>query len=141
MILPSFAHKDKTTATLLAAAGGCIGLYRFYLGGKNDKAGWLHAISAPVSLLLHLINPDAPLLFVMAPLVISAFTGIIAALVIGTTSDEKWDALHNTHSQQHSVSRWPLALILVLTLGIVAGALISTIARTFDLLFTGGAYG
>ena len=36
---------------------------------------------------------------------------------------------------------WPLALILVLTMAIGAGALIATLARGFDLLYTGGAYG
>ena len=134
-------HKNKTIATLFASSGGCLGLYRFYLRSRKDKAGWLHVSSLPASLLLYLVIPDAPVLFIAAPLVVSALAGMIAGLVIGTTPDEKWDAQYNPQSQQCSASAWPLALILVLTLAIGAGGMISAIARTFDLLFTGGAYG
>ena len=40
-----------------------------------------------------------------------------------------------------SESRWPLAVIIVATVMVGAGMLIATIARLFDLLYTGGAYG
>jgi hypothetical protein len=55
--------------------------------------------------------------------------------------DEKWDALHNPQSPGSSKSGWLLILLLVLGLGAGATGLIAMIARTFDLLFTGGAYG
>ena len=137
--LPS--HKNKTTATLLAALSGCCGIHRFYLRGYHDKAAWLHLLSVPVSLLLHRMYPGAPLLFTLMPLVTSALIGALAALVMGTTPDDKWDAQYNPLSQKQSVSTWPLALILVLVLAIGAGSLIAVIARSFDLFFTGGAYG
>jgi hypothetical protein len=57
------------------------------------------------------------------------------------TADEKWDATHNAKSGQQSDSGWPLAVLLVLAFGTGAIAVIAAIARTVDLLFTGGAYG
>jgi uncharacterized integral membrane protein len=56
-------------------------------------------------------------------------------------SDEKWDASFNPASGQQSDSRWPLAVVLVAALMVGAFGLIATIARLFDLLYTGGIYG
>lgn len=134
-------HYNKTFATLLAATAGGFGAHRFYLYGKKDIWGWTHLASVPLSALFRLLAPGQPMLFVAAPLAISALAGFMEALVLGLTSDEKWDAEHNAASGRSSASGWLLALVLVLTLGIGAVALIAAIARTFDLLFTGGAYG
>ena len=134
-------HKNKTLTTLLAAVTGCIGLHRFYLSGSHDKWGWIHLISLPLSLTLHQIFFGLPGLLTYAPLLLSFLIALLEALVLGLMSDEKWDMHYNQNSGQHSDSSWPLALILVLTVGIGATALIATIARAFDLLYTGGAYG
>ncbi|HYD97440.1 MAG TPA: NINE protein [Noviherbaspirillum sp.] len=112
-------HKNKTLAAFLAAVFGGLGIHRFYLFGKKDKWAWVHVLLFPLSV----------------------FAGFIEALVIGLTPDDKWDAAHNRDSGKKSDSGWPLAVLLVLTFGGGATALIATIARTFDLLFTGGAYG
>lgn len=135
------SHHNKTFATLLASTAGGVGAHRFYLYGIKDIWGWIHLASVPLSALFRLLVPGQPLLFVAAPLAISVLTGFIEALVIGLTTDEKWDVEYNVASGRSSASSWPLALVLVLTLGIGAVALIAAIARTFDLLFTGGAYG
>jgi TM2 domain-containing membrane protein YozV len=112
-------HKNKTLATLLAALFGGLGAHRFYLYGKKDGWAWVHLALFPLSV----------------------FPAFIEALVIGLTPDEKWDAIHNSHSGRQSSSGWPLALVLVLTFGGGAIATIAAIARAFDLLYTGGAYG
>ncbi|SNT01206.1 TM2 domain-containing protein [Noviherbaspirillum humi] len=112
-------HKNKTFATLLAFILGGIGAHRFYLYGRRDRWAWLHVLLFPLSI----------------------FAGFIEALVIGLTQDEPWDARHNANSGRQSHSGWPLAVLLVLTLGVGATALIATLARIFDLLYTGGAYG
>lgn len=112
-------HKNKTFAALLAAILGGIGAHRFYLYGKTDRWAWLHVLLFPLSI----------------------FAGFIEALVIGLTPDDKWDGQHNQESGRKSNSGWLLILLLVLTFGGGATALIAAIARTFDLLFTGGAYG
>jgi len=134
-------HKNKTRAALLAALGGGIGLYRFYLAGPKDKWGWLHFASLPISLLIYALFKNYHPFFTAIPFMISILTGFLACLVIGTMSDEKWDATYNADSGQHSETGWTMALLLVMTLAIGAGALIAFIARTFDLLFTGGLYG
>jgi hypothetical protein len=95
----------------------------------------------PLSLLLAATGGDRPLLFSAMPLVLSALAAVVEALVLGLTPDDKWDARHNPASGRRSSSTWPLALLLVLTTGVGAMAVIAVIARTFDLLYTGGAYG
>lgn len=134
-------HKNKTFATLLAAVLGGLGLHRFYLRGARDPWAWAHLASVPLSMMAMVIAAGHPQLFLLAPLIVSVLAGFVEALVLGLMPDEKWDAAYNQNSGRHSSSDWPLAMILVLTLGIGAIALIATIARTFDLLFTGGAYG
>ncbi|MFZ6642463.1 NINE protein [Undibacterium sp. TC4M20W] len=134
-------HKNKTLATLLAALFGAIGLHRFYLGGKKDKWGWLHFITLPISMVIHYFYFGKPEIVQYSFLLVSFLIAILETLVMGLTPDEKWDARHNSKSGKTSESNWPLALLLVLTLAVGAFALIATIARTFDLLYTGGAYG
>lgn len=136
-------HKNKTFATSLAFLLGGLGVHRFYLYGLKDKWGWLHVASLPLSVLaLFAIAGGAqPLAFAAAPLVISVLAGFLEALVIGLTPDDKWDARHNAGSGKTSHSGWLLVLLLILTLGVGATALIAAIARGFDLFFTGGAYG
>ena len=113
------AHKNKTLATFLAGVLGGLGAHRFYLYGKKDKLAWLHIVLFPLSI----------------------FAGFIAALVIGLTLDEKWDGLHNPVSGQTSDSGWTVVLMVIATFGIGTTLLIAAIARAFDLLYTGGAYG
>lgn len=113
------SHKNKTLATFLAAIFGGLGFHRFYLHGKKDVWAWAHVLLFPLSI----------------------FAAFIEALVIGLTPDEKWDEAHNKDSGRKSDSGWLLVVLLVLTFGGGAIAIIAAIARTFDLLFTGGAYG
>ncbi|MFZ6846053.1 NINE protein [Undibacterium sp. RuTC16W] len=134
-------HKNKTITTLLAATLGSAGLHRFYLRGKQDIWGWLHLATLPLSWLFGHFFFGSPLLMTASPLVLSFLIAMLEALVLGLTADEKWDQQYNTQSGQTSESSWPLALILVLSLGVGAFALIATIARAFDLLYTGGSFG
>ncbi len=135
------AHKNKTLATFLAAAFGGLGLHRFYLRGHKDRWAWLHFCSAPLSLLLLLLGAGQPVFFLTGLFSISVLSGFLEALVLGLMSDEKWDLAFNLDSGTKSDSGWPLALLLVLAMGIGATALIAAISRAFDLLLTGGAYG
>ncbi|MCU6435591.1 NINE protein [Undibacterium sp. Jales W-56] len=134
-------HKNKTLATLLAATLGSAGLHRFYLTGKQDIWGWLHFSTLPLSWLLGHFFFGLPLLVTAGPFILSFLIAMLEALVLGLTADEKWDLKYNAQSGQASESSWPLALILVLSLGVGAFALIATIARAFDLLYTGGSFG
>ncbi|HVK94028.1 MAG TPA: NINE protein [Noviherbaspirillum sp.] len=134
-------HKNKTFATFLAAFFGWVGLHRFFLHGKKDLTGWTHAFTAPLSLLLILLFPAKPLTFTAMPLILSVLASLLGALVIGLTSDEKWDTAYNEASARRSDSGWPLAVLLVLVFAVGATTAIAIMARTFDLLFTGGSYG
>jgi TM2 domain-containing membrane protein YozV len=135
------SHKNKTFATLLAAVAGGLGAHRFYVFGKKDFWGWVHFATVPLAWIIVSTQKEQPLLFTAAPAVISILAAFIEALVIGLTPDDQWDQRHNPNSGQSSASGWPLALLLMLTLGFGATAVIAAMARMFDLLFTGGAYG
>jgi hypothetical protein len=135
-------HKNKTLATFITTLFGSIGLHRFYLHGIKDIWGWLHFASLPISLFAYLLwGQDQQTVFLFGPLIISGLIAFIESLVTGLTPDETWDAKYNANSGRQSDSGWFVILLAVLTLGIGAIALIGAIARTFDLLFTGGAYG
>ncbi|MBI3283894.1 MAG: TM2 domain-containing protein [Burkholderiales bacterium] len=134
-------HKNKTLATFLAALLGSLGAHRFYLSGWKDKWGWLHLATLPISLLLGNLFFGWPALLTYSLLVLSALIAVLEALVLGLMPDDKWDARYNPCSDRVSQSSWPLALLLVLTVALGATALIAVLARSFDLLYTGGAYG
>jgi len=134
-------HKNKTLATALAFLLGGLGVHRFYLKGSVDRIGLLHVCSIPATGMVYGLGHAPNAFYVLLPLILSWIVGFIEALVIGVMPDERWDAKYNAGSGRTSRSRWPLALILVLTMLVGATALIATIARLFDLLYTGGAYG
>lgn len=134
-------HKNKTFATFLALLLGGLGAHRFYLRGSVDKPGLLHVMSIPISGLIYGLAPDANWFFKALPIVLSYIAGFIEALAIGLTPDEKFDAAFNAGSGKANTSNWVLAVLLVATMMVGAVATIGTIARVFDLLYTGGAYG
>jgi hypothetical protein len=134
-------HYSKTLAAFLAAVFGGLGLHRFYLHGRKDFWAWAHFAALPLSMLLVVARPEQPDLFKVFPYVISALIGILAALVIGLTPDDKWDLHHNPTSGRQTASGWPLAVLLVLAFGMGAVGLMAALARGLDLWLTGGAFG
>lgn len=134
-------HKNKTFTTFITTVFGSLGLHRFYLYGSRDVWGWLHLVTLPLSVLALALWPDQQKLFLFTLFIASALIAILEALVTGLMPDEKWDAQQNPHSGEKSESTWLIALIIVFSVGLGAIGLIGTIARTFDLLFTGGSYG
>ena len=135
------SHKNKTFATLLTALFGSIGFHRFYLHGWQDTWGWVRFATLPLSLGSMTMAPDVPWIFTASPLILSVIVSVIETLVTGLTPDEKWDARHNPQSGQKTHSRWPLAVLLVLTFASGTMFFFFVLARTIDLLYTGGAYG
>jgi hypothetical protein len=134
---------NKTTAVFLASTLGGIGLHRFYIYGKKDFRGWVYASA----FLLYgcLVLSEFPeksfgdILYAVFPL--SVYAAFIESLAIGLTPDKKWDARNNAHIGRVNESRWPLVVLLVLTLLVGYTALVTSIARASDLLYTGGAFG
>jgi hypothetical protein len=135
------SHKNKTLATLLALTLGGLGAHRFYLKGGIDRLGLLHLCSVPAAGLVHGLGHAPNPFWVMLPLLLSYIAAFIEALVIGLTPDEKWDAAHNAGSGRKSRSNWVVVLLLVVTMLVGTTALVATLSRLFDLIYTGGAYG
>ncbi len=140
MALPR-PHKNKTLAALLAAVLGAAGIHRLYLRGAHDRLAWLHFALLAATLVLLVAAPSINLFYRLLPAILSMIAGFLQALVLGVTPDDKFDAAFNVGSDGRSDSRWPLALLLVATMLVGATVLISTMARLFDLMYTGGAYG
>ncbi|MDN4059448.1 NINE protein [Massilia sp. YIM B02769] len=135
-------YKNKTLATVLALALGGLGAHRFYLHGGVDRLGLLHACSLPVAGLVYSqTDAGVNVFYALLPLLVSYIVAFIAALAIGLTPDEKWDARFNAEAGRRTQSNWILAVLLVATLMVGATVLIATISRLFDLMYTGGAYG
>ncbi|HEY4318687.1 MAG TPA: NINE protein [Herbaspirillum sp.] len=137
----STPHKNKTLATFLAAFFGAVGAHRFYLHGLRDRLGWAHIATLPISLLAMTAWPDQQRLFTWLLFLISALAGMVEALALGLVPDEKWDARYNSQSGKSSDSGWIVVLLLIFSLTVGATGIIAAMARTFDLLYTGGAYG
>jgi hypothetical protein len=135
------AHKNKTLATALALFLGTLGAHRFYLHGPVDRLALLLASSLPIAALIYSKFDGINAFYVLLPLLVSGVIAFIAALVIGLTPDDKWDARFNPGSATQSRSSWVLAVLLVATLLVGTTVLIGTISRLFDLMYTGGAYG
>ena len=134
------AHKNKTIATLLALLLGGVGAHRFYLRGGTDRLGLLHLCSLPITGILYGAVKPHPF-YVVLPLLVSFIAGYIEALVLGLTPDEKWDEKYNKGSGRQTRSNWLLPVLLVITMLAGTIVLIGTMARLFDILFTGGAFG
>ena len=134
-------HKNKTVAAFLALVMGWAGVHRAYLRGMRDKWALLHVASVPAAALVLSLAPHANLFYQLLPMIVSYLAGLLEGLVIGLMPDEQFDARHNAGSSRQSASNWPLALILVGMMLVGTTALIATISRLSDLLYTGGAYG
>ena len=136
------SHKNKTFSTLLAILLGGIGAHRFYLYGKKDLWAWAAALTYALLAFAAVARlPQSVFIAFLILVIISFFAGLISALVIGLTPDEKWDAQHNADSGRSSNSSWFVILLVALAFALGSTALIATIARCFDLYLTGGAFG
>lgn len=135
-------HKNKTLSTLLAILFGGVGAHRFYLYDKKDVWAWLSVLAFALLYLATAARlPQAVFITFLTLVAISFFAGLIAALAIGLTPDEKWDRQHNPASGRTSNSGWTVILLVIITFALGSTALIAAIARSFDLYLTGGAFG
>jgi hypothetical protein len=131
--------KSKTLATWIALVGGSLGLHRFYLFGFRDVWGWLH----PLPTLLGLygvqrmldFGQDDQLSWALVPLLgAMVAASMLAAIVYGLTSDEKWDRRFNPDDGV-SKSGWGAVIGVVLALMLGAGVLMATIAFSGQRFF------
>jgi hypothetical protein len=92
---PDLPAKSKTLATWIALAGGSFGLHRFYLYGPRDWPAWLHPLPTLVGLVgavrMHNLGQDDILAWLLVPLLgMMISVGMVSAIAIGLTSDERW---------------------------------------------------
>lgn len=139
------ARRSKTLATWLAVLGGALGVHRFYLHGLRDLAGWAHV---PAALLgawgvhrMRSLGQDDQLAGLLIPLLGLAITaGMVAAVVYGLTSDERWNARHG-----EGRSGWLAVLGVLAALAIGSTVLLATIAfagqRYFEAQGVSGSLG
>ena len=138
MTAPS-GYKSKTLATWIAVIGGCFGLHRFYLHGPKDIVGWL--VVAPtlaglygVQRMRHL-GVDDHIAWVLIPLLGLTLTiAMVSALVLGLTSDEKWQTRFNPSGPVHATG-WIVIIGVITAMSLGAGVLMATIAFSAQRYF------
>ncbi len=124
--------KSKTLATWIAVIGGSLGLHRFYLHGLRDLPGWLHPLPTMLGLYgvqrARDLGQDDHLAWVLMPLLgCTVVAAMLAAIVYGLTSDEKWNARFRSFDTS-AHSGWGAILGVMLALLVGAGVLMATIA-------------
>ncbi|MDL2337295.1 MAG: hypothetical protein QFE16_05575 [Pseudomonadota bacterium] len=127
----SAPYKSKTLATWIAIIGGSLGLHRFYLYGLRDLPGWLHPLPTLIGLYgvqrARSLGQDDHLAWVLIPLLgFTIAAAMLAAIVYGLTSDDKWNARFNANRPGHS--GWAAIIGVMLALLVGAGVLIAAIA-------------
>jgi TM2 domain-containing membrane protein YozV len=126
------SHKSKAAAAGLAALLGAVGAHRLYLGARG---WWWYAVVAVPCAVWSLQFAkwyQQPAFFIgMVPVI----AGLLEAIIISLTPDERWDARHNAHSAQRSHNRWPPVLIAVSSLLIGASLLMLTLVLMFQTYF------
>ena len=135
----SGAPKSKTLATWLALLGGSLGLHRFYLHGWRDRLGWLHPLPTLIGLYgiqrALAFGQDDTLSWALIPLLgIALAASMLAAIVYGLTSDEKWNARFNPSSPDAD-SGWLAIIGVVLALFFGTTVLMTTIAFSGQRFF------
>lgn len=131
--------KSKTLATWLGVLGGGFGLHRFYLGGLKDVWGWLHVPATLIGLagmqrMVAFGVDDGPATWMLPLGGLSIAAGMLAAIVCGLTSDEKWNARHNPQlagGADAPGSGW--GAVLGVIAGLLVGATVLLSAITFTL--------
>ena len=115
--------RSKTLATWLALTGGSLGAHRFYLHGWRDRWAWLHPLPTLAGLAgavrMHNLGQDDHVAWLLIPLLGLMLTlGMLAAIVIGLTPDERWAQRHHPDGLLRPTGWAPvLGAILALMLG------------------------
>jgi len=132
-------YKSKTLATWIAVVGGCFGLHRFYLHGPKDLMGWLVVLPTLMGLYgvqrMRHIGVDDHLAWALIPLLGATLTfAMVSALVLGLTSDEKWQARFNPGGPVRPTG-WIVVIGVITALSLGAGVLMATIAFSAQRYF------
>ena len=125
-------YRSKTLAAWLALAAGPLGAHRFYLHGWGDLWAWLHPwptlLGAAGVLRMRALGQDDQLAWLLIPVLgLMVAQAMLAAILIGLTPDERWQARFNPGAAPRA-SGWA-AIIAVIAALIIGGiALMGTLA-------------
>ncbi|GAA0748547.1 hypothetical protein LRH25_13205 [Ideonella azotifigens] len=124
--------RSKTLATWLAVAGGALGAQRFYLYGHKDWLAWLHPWPTLIGLAgvvrMRNLGQDDMLSWVLIPFLgLMLSWGMVSAIVIGLTPDERWAERHGA-GQPMQATAWGPVLGVIVALLIGGAVLMGTIA-------------
>jgi hypothetical protein len=132
--------KSKSIATWLAVVAGTLGVHRFYLHGVRDFWGWMHPLPTIVGLsgIVRMSNlgQDDKIAWLLIPLFgFMLAAAMLQAIVMGLTSDERWNERWNEGVSPAPKTRWMPILGAVLALLLGATALMSSIAFSGQKFF------
>ena len=142
MIGPNFggtAARSKTLATWLALLLGSLGAHRFYLYGWRDTLAWLHPLPTLLGLAgavrMHNLGQDDRVAWLLIPLLgLMLSIGMLAAIVLGLTPDEKWALRHHPAGSVRP-TRWGPIVGVVLALLVGGAVLMGTLAFGGQMFF------
>jgi hypothetical protein len=125
-------YLSKSLATWLAFAGGALGAHRFYLHGAKDALAWAHPLPTLAGLVgavrMRNLGQDDMVAWALIPLLgLMLSIGMLSAIVIGLTPDEKWAARHNPGQPDHPTG-WAPVLGAIAALLVGGAVLMGTLA-------------
>lgn len=132
--MAAMRNRSKTLATWLAVVGGSLGLHRFYLHGLKDVWGWLHPGPTLVGLVgvirMRTLGQDDHTAWLLIPVLgLMLSIGMLSAIVIGLTPDERWAArFHPDRTVPAAASGWTAVIGVIVALLIGGGVLMGTLA-------------
>lgn len=124
--------KSKTLATWLALVAGSLGLHRFYLHGLRDPWAWLHPLPTLLGLAgairMRNLGQDDQAAWLLIPVLgLMLSIGMLSAIVIGLTPDERWGQRFNP-GQPVRRTGWLPVIGVVLALLVGGAVLMGTLA-------------
>ena len=131
--------RSKSVATWLALLAGSLGVHRFYLYGWRDQLAWLHPLPTLLGLAgairMHNLGQDDRVSWLLIPLLgLMLSIGMLAAIVIGLTPDEKWALRHRPDASVQPTG-WAPVLGVVLALLLGGAVLMGTLAFGGQMFF------
>lgn len=120
-------EKSKTLATWLALLLGPLGAHRFYLYGWRDKLAWLFPWPTLLGLagvvrMRNLGVDDHPAWLLVPLLGLMLTIGMLTAIILGLTPDERWAARHNPGRAVRATGWGPVIGVIIALL--VGGAVL-----------------
>jgi hypothetical protein len=125
-------YRSKTLAAWLALLAGPFGAHRLYLHGWGDLWAWLHPwptlLGVAGVLRLRSLGQDDQLAWLLIPVLgLMIAQAMLAAILIGLTPDERWQARFNPGAAPRA-SGWAAVIAVIAALMVGGAALMGALA-------------